>query len=406
MSFREEAEQLIKVLYRHRELIVDAYLNHNDELIPTPENEKAIASLVKNRLAYLLDDPPITRLSTSVTELMESGLRYSRRRGISADTARRLQELKDLVDSYRLANHKCAFEDANQLMRKIEDATYQLIEQITSSTRVFFQYINDGFGYYSTLEVRIKENERVIKQASRLNDDLLLFDMMMLQELAGHDASLNKLFLGPLLTAVSKSGTNLVDAIHRLKKMLFKLREQQGRAELVKVLTQHYQKYPEYRPSCVDALAEFPSTLNVAPPLSVRVIPDCYSIASSDLLIELLEGVRKVSVPDEEREETEQALLEDENDSPIELVMSPLESSVYELYKRVVSSGEPTSAREHYSLTPEGTSMDLWLFIASARYECLTALEKKSISIRYEGDYHPHFDGNQKITDVILEYAP
>ena len=85
MIGKEEAKRLLRVLSRHSNIIIDAYLEANSEIIETEDTSRAIDDLVAQRLAYRPGGDEEARLSMVLSRLFDHALLSTKRQHIDAD---------------------------------------------------------------------------------------------------------------------------------------------------------------------------------------------------------------------------------------------------------------------------------------------------------------------------------
>lgn len=267
-----EAKQLLRLLHRHSALIIDAYHHNHSEIPENQDNESAISDLIASRLAWRPDDCVNVRLSGSLIHLLDHGLRNAYRRHVDTDIGGRINDIEGLVNNYRAANKKTAYQDAKIYWRSIEEQVYDLREMLKNTTRQLWQQITSEFAYVTDLDSKIRENERVLNQAKRLNDGLELIQYDELSSLAGNDIQLRRLLLKVLASGINQCQQELCDALHRLKELLFELRKQKYQGHLIKSFYQCFQSNPDFLGKM--SLTKLPPVINQVSPISLSAHAD------------------------------------------------------------------------------------------------------------------------------------
>lgn len=177
MSASADLDKLFSALHRHKDLLIGAYLEGDGFVDNTTPNEKAVDQLTKLGVLWLTDDDGRARLSQAFLDVFNVARRDELRRNVNVDIAERLQSTEDLVSSYRVARQTGTADEQKAIFRSTEEQVYSLRETLASASRQLWQEINSEFGYVTTLELKMHENQRVINRVKRLNDNLALIDI-------------------------------------------------------------------------------------------------------------------------------------------------------------------------------------------------------------------------------------
>lgn len=391
-----EVKKVLRLLNRHSELIIDAYHHNHGEITETQDNEQALSDLIASRLAWRADDSLNVRLSGTLTHLLDHSLRNSYRRHVDANIGGRIHDLEGLIDNYRAANKKMAHHDAQVYWRSIEEQVYDLREMLKNTTRQLWRQITSEFAYVTNLDSKIKENERVLAQAKRLNDGLELTQYTELVELAGTDIPLRRLLLKVLASGISQCQQELCDALHRLKELLFELRKQQHQGHLIKTFYQHFQSNPDFLGKMI--LTSLPSIINQAIPQPTLAYADLLDPAQELAFTELLSNLRKQQITPESHPHT-RAISPDFDNALISIPTSPLKHAVDQFIEQVITNPSPLSARQFYHLAPADCDQDLWLYAILTYLQSLSPDERHLLHIEYREFPDPVFNGNTLVED-------
>ena len=404
MSAGTDLERLFRAFARYKEALITAHLRHDGFVDNTELGERGLRELGDLGLLWQAEDDGRHRLSQSVIDLFNVARRDEIRRHVSVDLADRLKSLEESVASYRIACRKASEAEGHRFLLRIEEQVYALRETLVAVSRQLWQEINSEFGYVTTIELKLQENLRVIQRARRLNDNLALVDYETLssERFAGDNPQLRRLFLGSLAQALAAIRHELVDALHRLKQMLFTFREQQYRTRLVAAFHQRFQRDPGFSPANYAEFAKIPEVLNQVVPLALSAHADLDETRHEEPLSRLIAGLRKrePTVAPEEAEPV--AVSQSDGAIAVELPPDPLREAVRSFYLGV-DPGDSVAAMSHRHLAPEACDADTWIQAIISRHNLMTARERRIFELEFVQIYDSVFDGRFIVTDVRVE---
>lgn len=397
-----EAKKLLRSLNKYSDLIIDAYHHNHSELLDSHENSIAIDELISLRLAWRPDDSENVRLSGNLIQLLDHGLRNSHRRHVDADIGGRLSSLEGLINNYKAANARQAYQDASVYWRSIEEQVYDLRETLKNTTRQLWRQIASEFGYVDSLQSKVEENERVLAQTKRLNDGLELVRLDELAQLAGSDNQLRRLLLKVLAKGISLCQQELCDALHRLKELLFNLRQQQYQGHLIKTFYQRFQANPSFLAHMT--LADTPDIINQIVPLDARACADTLDSQQEIILTDLITNLRKASLSQEYQDEIN-AISADFDKESISVELSPLKQAVADFIDLVITTNSQQSVIANFNLAPKACNKELWLYAIITYLQSLPLKERQLFQLNYIEHPHPQFNGNTLVEDIKLALA-
>ena len=269
MIAREELNRAFRLLGKHKEMFMSAHLDTAGEINDTDIDKDTINALLNARLIWqpAADEP--MRISRELTGLCDRVLRDPRRLTLDANIGGVVKNIEDSVNGYRQASRSGIRDDEAHYLGQVESLVDELRSSLLDSSRQLWQKINSEFGYVSSLEMKIKENEIVLNQAQRLNDGLEIIKVREMNELSGNDWRLRRYLNRWLLDAVELCRRETVDAIHKLNDLLFEYREKQRLNRLVDTFYRRYQSQPDYRPLDYTDMGEIPDVFNHVAPVTL-----------------------------------------------------------------------------------------------------------------------------------------
>lgn len=408
MSASTDLERLFRAFARNKDALIAAHLRQDGFVDDAEIGERGMRELADLGLLWRAEEGGRHRLSQSVIDLFNVARRDEIRRHVSVDLADRLKSLEESVTSYRVARREGSEAEEHRFLLRVEEQVYSLRETLVAVSRQLWQEINSEFGYVTTIELKLQENRRVIRRAHRLNDNLALVDYETLasDRFAGDNPQLRRLFLGSLAKALAAIRDELVDALHRLEKMLFTFREQQYRTRLVMAFHQRFQRDPGFSLSNYDELVRTPAVLNHVGPVGLSGHADLDETRHEEPLIRLVAGLRKRE-PEASPERAAEPIAVAQSDGAVtvNITVDPLREAVRAFYVGV-APGQARLAMSHRNLAPESCNADTWVQAIISRHNLMTARERQVFALECVQTYDRVFDGRFVVTDVRVERRP
>jgi hypothetical protein len=413
MAKADDAQSALVALARHADLILDAHLNNANRIRETRENQSILESLERHRLVWRYrddDDDSGPNLNKELVHLLAHITRAQRRRWASERIHELWSDLQELFEDYREAKRLAAYTDKDRLESSIAEHVNMLIEDIRSANEAYSSYLDGGYMYVTDLDLRIRENEKAIDRAGKLNALFDSFNINELAEQAGTDTFLRRLLLKHLPATLEEGRKNLASSISRLSVMLVRMREDQRLSRMVGGFEQQFVNNPGYVPSIADInLDNCPARINLTSEFRVASHPDVYEAADESDMVALAEVARterdvKISDPLEAyRAEgiiTNDLLSADEVDED-----DPTDSLAEELILHVIDGGlGDKEIRALSVLASSGLLIDEegWLYALEGTINALHPDDRRCLHLSY--CYHPHttYRDNIHIHDMIL----
>ena len=393
--------RLLNALGRHSELIMQAYVN--GVVDEAAHSKKILEQLVQLGILWRPDPQSALRLKSAVRTLLESGLQDERNRNIDANVGSALASLKTLAEHYKEALHYNRFNEAHAYMTDLTEHVYQLTESLANSVRVMFSRINNEFGYVSSVEAKIRENELAQGQVSELLNQLECFRFDELSEIAGGNRELRHLLVVALQQSFSKATQELSVAQARLIDLLGRFREFQGRTRLLKGFLLHMDQQPDFTPGNYPNLTQVPVLFNqsaaLIQPASVDVNQVNHEQELQQLVGALSSVYRRKPVHTAEHKSAEIQVSEQQQ---VELTRDPLQQAVDAYFCEVIDSGQSMSALEFYSAQSLEFDPEVWIYQVIGGYQGLQDEDKQFFAIDTLGEPDKIFNGNFIISDVLV----
>ena len=360
MISRDELKRIFRLLRKHEDMLVSAYLDNGGVIDASEVDMAAIEALVNVRLLWQpASDEPV-RLTRELTGLFERVLRDPRRLTLDADIGRFVINIENSVNRYKEASRYGLRDDAAHYLGQIERLVDELRSSLLDSSGQLWQRINSEFGYVSSLDLKIKENETVLNQAKRLNDSLELIKVSEMDDLAANDYQLRRYLHRWLLDAVELCRRETVDAIHKLNDLLFEYRKQQRLGRLIDSFYRRYQSNPGYQPLDYVDIGEIPEVFNQVFAIHLGGHANIDDPQQEVELTEIISGLRKER-PTADEPEPPLAVNVLPDEPPIQRPLAALSQAVEEFYLKVADSGETLSAVECCPPVDIEPDTEIWL---------------------------------------------
>jgi hypothetical protein len=400
-DLRQGGIRFLKRLARYAEPIMDAYLGGSvpDDLLEPGVRER----LLKDGVLYRPEPGADLHLRRAVRALLEESLRDDRNRQIDANTASALASFRMLAEHFKEARYQGRHADADVYLADLREHLYAFGETLRHVTRVLWGRINNEFGYVSTLNAKIRENELAQSQVSSLLEGLELVRFEEQAELAGEYRELRHLLVTNLQLTLSDCTSELSIVQARLLELLGRFREIRGRSRLLKGWRLHMEHHPDYRPARHTRGSDLPGLLNRADPVLAPASADIYNANHEPELLEILSRVRTahaVERPSQPLAEAEVCVLTPPD--VIEIRPSPIREAVAAYFCEVIDSGQAVSALAYHDREARPWDAESWVYQVIGGYEELSEENKCSFVLELVGEPHPSYSGNFIVRDLSL----
>lgn len=393
--------KLLNALGRHSELIMQAYVNGT--VTERDYSPKVLEQLVQLGVLWRPDPQSELRLKGAVRTLLEGSLQDERNRTINANIGAALASLKTLAEHYKEALHYNRYNESAAHMSDLTEHVYQLAESLSNSVRVMFSRINNEFGYVSSVEAKIRENELAQGQVTELLYQLECFRFDELSEIAGSNRELRHLLVVSLQQSFSRAAQELSVAQARLLDLLGRFREFQGRTRLLKGYLLHMEQQPDFTPGNYPNLTQVPILFNQAAGMLKPASVDVNNVSQESELQEIVASLTHVHRRKQQAEETpaSQDIDVSEQDT-VSLEKDPLQQAVDDYFCDVIDSGQPKSALTYYAANAMEFDPEVWIYQVIGNYQSLDDTDKQFFALDPHGQEDAVFNGNFYINDITL----
>lgn len=393
--------KLLNALGRHSDLIMHAYIN--GAINESDYSRKVLDQLVQLGVLWRPDSQSPLRLKNAVRALLEGSLQDDRNRTINTNITASLASLRTLAEHYKEALHYNRFNEAHAHIGDLTEHVYQLTESLSNSVRVLFSRINNEFGYVSSVEAKIRENELAQGQVSDLLQQLESFHFDQLSELAGSNRELRHLLVVALQQSFASAAQELSVVQARLLDLLGRFREFQGRTRLLKGFILHMEQQPDFMPSNYGNLSQVPVLFNQAENMLGVASADVNQVeheAEYQQIVAALTDIYRRKADDEVTQRTQE--IEVTAQGSVILEKDPIHEAVDAFFCAVIDSGQPRSALEYYIQQDLTFDEEVWIYQVIGGYQALDDDDKAFFALDPSGQVDRIFSGNFYINDVTL----
>lgn len=374
------AERLALLGKHHKPLMqgyLDGFIDEN------AFSEGALKKLIAARILWRPDEQQPLALRPLVSELIASMVADENRRQINADVAEKLEQIRNRVQAYRDAQYKGDYSVAELQLQRLTEHVHDLSGQFEEAIDSLWHRLNSDFGFVSSLDDKIRENERAQKQLRRLLDGLDLLDFNELIELSEGNNHLRKLLVSQLQTQLSSHHSSLLEVQKRLIELLAKFRQQQSRSLLIANMAAFLRQHPKYQPADYPNRSDVPTLFNQARAIKAHAAIALDKASERQVLAELVRALPRhnpVILPD-----TQSASFADiQQDEEIAARQQALKIDVENFYLRVIDQGGQLSALDYLQTQQLNWDSEMWLYQIIAEHQALPADEKQMFAITRE----------------------
>ncbi len=400
-NLHQAGVKLLNALSRHADLVMQVYLGGT--LDTSQHSPNVVQNLIQQGILWQPEDSDEIRLKNAVRNLLESSLHDERNRQIDANIGSALSSLITLAQHYKEALNHNRFAEAQAHLADLSKHVYGLTETLGNNVRVLFGRINNEFGYVSSIDAKIRENQLAQSQVSELLSQLELFRFDQLSELAASNRELRHLLVVTLQQAFSRVTQELSIVQARLLALLGRFREFRGRTRLLKGFLLHMEQHPDFEPVNYCNLSKVPMLFNQAHAVIQPAAADVYRVEHEATLQQLVANIRSLRRQQPSNHPDRQGhSIQVEDQSQVEFIEDQLKKAVEEYFCYVIDSGKATTALEYYQQQNLEFDSEAWLYQVIGGYQGLSVDEQSCFAIEQTGEPHPLYSGNYIIRDVEL----
>jgi hypothetical protein len=407
MSFdHEQIAGLIRKLASADQLLAQTYINGT--VFADDENRGAIDSMKKSGLLRTADTSDEYRLTGDLKRLIDRLLLRNQRYQQNINMAKMILSVEEDIDDYRHALEKNNQDEAQYHLEQIDDTLYETIEALENSLSVMFAAITSQFGFVSSLNSKIRQNQRALAYSQQLVQELNhvrigdCYDWLSSWSAMPPELSRKIIrFIDQYKSIVER----LAGIVGRMKELLFKLRLQEQTANRCRAMAQFLRQHPEWEPLDWGIENNIPKLLQRGPGLLLQPgINTANPILQADLaaIVHELRRQAKPIAP----------LARDSASSPLDTralervpyAQDPYENYIENLFALALEQqGRKVSALHYWRDQGLKVEAELWLDMVFSQYCCLPRRIRQIINLEMQGENLAGFDGNQIIEEIQLQ---
>ncbi|TAA47863.1 phosphoenolpyruvate carboxylase [Corallincola spongiicola] len=403
-NLHQAGTKFLRLLARHGDAIMDAYISGSlgDHQVEAKVQDK----LVKAGVLYRPEPGADLHLRHAVRSLLEEALKDERNRQIDANAGSAIAAFKTLAQHYTEARHQGDIAVADAHYRDLSEHVYAFSEGLQHSIRVMWSRINNEFGYVSSINAKIRENELAQSQVSELLAGLEMISFEELADIAGDIRELRRLLVANLQQNISQCIQELSVVQGRLLQLLGRFRQIHGRAKLLKGWLLYTEQHPDYEVGNHVSHKQIPALFNQADPAIAAASVDIHNSAHESTLVELVAHIkanRLARFTQAAPQHSDSVILQDNPD--YELDEHPIKAAVSEYFVHVIDNFEPgtasLSALDYLQQQQLEYDAESWLYQVIGGYEGLPQEQKAYFELDPETETRAPF-ANVVIRDVSV----
>lgn len=392
---------LLNALSKHSELIMQAYFSGSvNEAEYSP---KIIQNLIDLKVLWRPESDVQLRLRPALRTLLEESLQDENNRQLDANIGNLLITLKTQAEHYKEALQNQKYHESQAYLSDLTEHVYTLTETLATNVRLLWSRITNEFGYVSSVEAKIRENELAQSQVTDMLNQLSMFQFDELSRLAGSHRELRHLLVVTLQSAFATSTQELSLVQAKLIELLGRFREFKGRTRLLKGFLLHLEQKPDFVPNNYPGMSNVPNIVNVAEGIIKPASVDVSNVEQELPLIELVSQIRSINragLATFARNDANPIVIE--NNAEVNLEDGELKVAVEGFFCEVIENGANTSALSYYKDKDLSFDPEVWLYQVIGAYQALPDSEREFLEVETQGQVHEHFDGNFIIKDIEL----
>jgi len=399
VNLNKSGISLLNALSNHSELIMQAYFAGTvNEADYSP---KVIQNLIDLKVLWRPESEVELRLRPALRTLLEESLQDEHNRQIDANIANLLATLKTQAEHYKEALSNQKYHESQAYLSDLTEHVYTLTETLATNVRLLWSRISNEFGYVSSVDAKIRENELAQGQVTDLLNQLTMFRFDELSQLAGNHRELRHLLVVKLQSTFATSTQELSLVQGKLIELLGRFREFKGRTRLLKGFVLHMEQQPDFKPGNYASLTNVPSLFNRANGIVNRAAPDVNYVEHEFELADIVNNLKNINrVWSNDRQKQTLAPIKVETDHSIELADDKLKLAVEAYFCQVIDSGKTLKALDYYQSEQLAFDPEVWIYQVIGAYHGLPENDKEYFDIATYGNVDPVYVGNFIIEDV------
>jgi len=406
MSFdHEQIAGLIRKLAGADQLLAQTYINGT--VFADDDNRNAIDSLKKSGILRNADTSDEYRLTGDLKRLIDRMLLRNQRYRQNINMAKMIVSVEQEIEDYRRALEQNSQDEAHHHLEQIDDTLYEAIEALENSLSVMFAAITSQFGFVSSLNGKIRQNQRALAYAQQLVQELNqvritdCYDWLSWSDIPPELSRKIIRFIDQYKSIVER----LTGIVGRMKELLFKLRLQEQTANRCRAMAQFLRQHPEWEPLDWSGEADVPDLLRRGAGLKLQPGIDTGNVVLQADLAAIVQELRRQSKP-------VAPLARDSAAEPLDTEVPGQREYDQDLYDSHIENllalaleqqGGKVSALRYWGEQDLAIKAELWLDMVFAQYCCLPQRMRRTIALDMQGEILEGFDGNRIIEEILLQ---
>ncbi|MDO6720787.1 hypothetical protein Q4575_15340 [Psychrosphaera sp. 1_MG-2023] len=407
MGRKEDSKAAIRALNKHVEVVDESCYVARGQIEDSPENEKVIDSLRKNRLAYYLDESLGVQLHSKVRGLLDhvtSRHRFRERHGAFSGL---IEDLENSVQSYKQAKSR-RFSDGERFFDETREIVMELMDTLTETVNMFHHVIGDEFSVVFDIDEKIKLTTRCKDEITKLNQVFGQLSVGKMSDWVGLDLQLERLLMKALKGHVDRCLKDLAASNRKLVKMLDKLMKDKSAQRLNKLIDSFHNMFvsePGYRPS-ISSLLDLPFCISIAEKLPLGGFPDLESAKDEERLIDAsISALKKSKFSNTESEKQEESVeVTDGRGDEIVEKIDPLIQNLEFFFDAIFDEEftQDLSAMSAFHNLNVNASPEDWMLMIMSYFEAQRKAVLKVVEVEEVREITPPFDGSLYIKDMLF----
>ena len=405
----KDVAELLRQLGAHDQLLAEAYVFGSIQ--GDGDDARKIATLHKKSLLRPDDEPGDFRVSAELKRMLNRLMRKQSSYRQLTDMGKVIDVLEDTVNDYRLSIIGDQQDDAEYYLDQLDDLLYEAKDNLNVSLDNMHYAISSQFGFVSTISAKVRENERALTYAQKLLTELQQIDPETCYEWMNWacPVELARKISG-FIYWFNQTLPRLRFIIDNMRLSLFKLRRDEKQANLLRNMARYLQKHPEFDIS--EGIFEdktLPNTLRFAAPMPLKSYIDVRETAHEQVLVEIVQSLRKLSVNNKPNTREKSAVEVVENEA-MSFSYDYFEEQTERLFELVITSNESISAVSFWQNSllewhkaQQHIEPVAWVELVFSSYCKLTNAQQALIDISPKGQQLLGISHNWSYSDIVVK---
>lgn len=269
MGRKETAKTAFNLLSRNFDVIEKACYEDNGDIF-LGEEAAVLESLVRNRLAYYIEDELYIRVHSKVRALVDHVSSRFRFREKHGEFASLLETLEYALESYHRAKLKPRSNICQTAFDEVREVVLDITELLDETVAMYNHFVLDDLTTAFDLDERILQTQRCKNELLQINEIFSQLSVEQLLHWAGADALVDHLLMKIFKSNVDKALSELNIINQKLVERLDKLNLDKHVHKLNTLLdafSKRYSENPAYRPDII--IKVIPQNLCLSKPLKI-----------------------------------------------------------------------------------------------------------------------------------------